>query len=192
MNFLHRLLASAGLAALITPQSVHATLNDQPSRDVAHPGLTKAAPGVADRLDPTKVDRIVADALGGRRPEPNVMSGVLPGIVAQAVATAPPGARPEQVAAQLASRIAASLPGLDIAARANLASDIVAGVLQAFAARGIPADRVAVASAALAGISGTAGAPGTPLGGYTTATAAANRGLSRDVSDHDSGRNTAY
>jgi hypothetical protein len=192
MNFLHRLLASAGLAALITPQSVHATLNDQSSRDVAHPGLTKAAPGVADRLDPTKVDRIVADALGGRRPEPNVMSGVLPGIVAQAVATAPPGARPEQVAAQLASRIAASLPGLDIAARANLASDIVAGVLQAFAARGIPADRVAVASAALAGISGTAGAPGTPLGGYTTATAAANRGLSRDVSDHDSGRNTAY
>jgi hypothetical protein len=120
------------------------------------------------------------------------MSGVLPGIVAQAVATAPPGARPEQVAAQLASRIAASLPGLDIAARANLASDIVAGVLQAFAARGIPVDRVAVASAALAGISGTAGAPGTPLGGYTTATAAANRGLSRDVSDHDSGRNTAY
>jgi hypothetical protein len=96
------------------------------------------------------------------------------------------------VAAQLASRIAASLPGLDIAARANLASDIVAGVLQAFAARGIPVDRVAVASAALAGISGTAGAPGTPLGGYTTATAAANRGLSRDVSDHDSGRNTAY
>jgi hypothetical protein len=192
MNFLHRLLASAGLAAVITPQSVHAALNDQPSRDVAHPGLTKAPPGVADRLDPTKVDRIVADALGGRRPEPNVMSGVLPGIVAQAVATAPPGARPEQVAAQLASRIAASLPGLDIAARANLASDIVAGVLQAFAARGIPVDRVAVASAALAGISGTAGAPGTPLGGYTTATAAANRGLSRDVNDHDSGRNTAY
>ena len=187
MKLLHRLLASAGLAALITPQTVDAAPIGRPARDPSHPGLIDPHPMAADRLDIVALDRSIAEGLGGRRADPELMAALLPGIVAQVVATAPPGARPEQIAAQLARRIGTGLPGLDIAGRANLASDIVAGIERAFAARGQPVDRVALASAALAGISGAAGAPGTPLGGYTAAT-----GTARDVTDNDSRRNSAY
>jgi hypothetical protein len=188
MKLLHRLLASAGLAAFIAPQPVDAALTDRPARDPAHSGLSDALPGAAQGLEPAAIDAAIAQALGSRRSDPESMAAALPGIVARVVGTAPAGVRPEQIAAQLARRVGAALPGLDIAARANLASDIVAGVLQALAARGQAVDRVAVASAALAGISGAAGAPGTPLGAYTAST----RTAARDVSDHDSGRNTAY
>lgn len=193
MNFLHRLLASAGLAALITPQVADAAAESRSAQSAVHPGVSDSYPDAAQRLDPALVDGIVAGALAGRQPDARLMAGLLPAIVAEVAASAPPGTPPEQIAGQLARRIGSLLPGLDVAARANLASDIVAGIQQVFAGRGRPVDRVALASAALAGISGAAGAPDTTLARHTAATRSAALGRSeRDVSDHEGSRNSAY
>jgi hypothetical protein len=184
MKLLHRLLATAGLAALIGPQAAMATAPDGlelGQKQQAPAGITVAAAQGFTPAVPTPVD--LAD-----------LEAALPVEIAAAMVQAPPGARPEQVAAEVASRIARRLAqaglSLDLAAQANLASEIVAQIERAYAAQGVRVDRIAVASATLSGMS----AAGKPAGSLGRATAAIGKpGSARDISQPDgSGRNSAY
>ena len=192
MKLLHRLLATAGLAALIAPQAVEAARHD---------GLDGAAKGrpeisgfrvaAAGQVEAPSLAGIVAEALGGRPATVEAVAAALPAIVAQAIAAAPAGVTPEQVAAQVAEAVAASLGqagvGLDVAAQANIASEVVATVEGHFAGQGVSVDRAAVASAALGGLAGADAA-----GSYTSATGPTTAADARDVAAPDQGANSAY
>jgi hypothetical protein len=195
MKLLHRLLATAGLAALIAPQAVEAARHD--GLDGAAKGRPEisgfrvAAAGQA--VEAPSLAGIVAEALGGRPATVEAVAAALPAIVAQAIAAAPAGVTPEQVAAQVAEAVGASLGragvGLDVAAQANIASEVVATVEGHFAGQGVSVDRAAVASAALGGFAGAGAAGGyTAATGPTTTTAAD----ARDVAAPDQGANSAY
>ena len=194
MKLLHRLLATAGLAALIAPQAVEAARND--ALDVSASGRPQIAGfrvAAAGPVEAPSLGAMVTEALGGRPATVEAIASVLPAIVAQAVAAAPPGVTPEQVAAEVAQAIGASLGqagvGLDVAAQANVASEVVATVEGHFAGQGVSVDRAAVASAALGGFADVAGSGPANPAGYTAATGTA---AAADAAGPDEGSNSAY
>jgi hypothetical protein len=198
MKLLHRLLTTAGLAALIAPHSVEAARID--GLDGAASGRTQAAGfrvAAVGQVEAPSLEAMVTAALGGRPATVEAIAAVLPAIVAQAIAAAPPGVTPAQVAAEVAQAVSASLGqagvGLDVAAQANIASEVVGAVEPGFADQGVSVDRAAVASAALGGFAGAADAAAAPPAGYTAATgptAAAAETL--DAAGPADGANSAY
>ena len=197
MKLLHRLLATAGLAALIAPQAVEAARID--GMDGAMGGRQQAAGFQVAAIGPVEapsLEAMVAEALGGRPATAEAIAAVLPAIVAQAIAAAPPGVTPEQVAAEVAQAVSASLGqagvGLDVAAQANIASEVVATVEANFAAQGVSVDRAAVASAALGGFADVAGASAAPPAGYTAVTGPTAAAETLDAAGPADGASSAY